>query len=143
MLEDAKRFAKTNNLRVVEISNYIENKISHRTITDAGVEEFLGLFAHSKAVFTNAFHGTCFALTFEKPFLTYARGTKDSRVTSLLSELGLMTAFVGWETRDAAPSEIDFETIRVRLETLRNESETFLLDALSGLLNPETPGGNA
>lgn len=59
---------------------------------EAGPEEFLWLVDHSDFVVTTSFHGTVFALNFDKPFLTVCqKGDRNvnARLISLAEKLGV------------------------------------------------------
>lgn len=55
-------------------------------IKDAGPLEFLSLIKNASFIITTSFHGTAFALNFEKPFYSVVKSfdNKDSRLLSLL-----------------------------------------------------------
>lgn len=56
---------------------------------DVGPREFLSMIKHAEFVVTNSFHGTAFSATYEKPFLSIVSGKADTRMESLLHQLGL------------------------------------------------------
>ena len=63
-------------------------KVSIKKIVD--LNDFMWYFSHSKAIFTDSFHGTIFSIIFKKPFITlrnYARG--GERFLSLLEPIKL------------------------------------------------------
>ncbi len=131
MIRDAKKIARARNLKVVELSVYIHNKLDHKTVVSAGIEEFIGYFKHADFVVTNAFHGVCFSLVFKKDFFTYARGTKDSRVTSILSLLGLNDRFL-LNTDELPPlAPIDYTAVYQLLDEERRKSRAYLDQALT------------
>lgn len=131
MLKDAKKIAKEKNLKVIELSVYWHNFYRNKVKLDVGIEEFLGYFQNASYVLTNAFHGVCFSLIFKKDFYTYARGTKDSRVTSILHLLELDYKFIDNEEKLPPLKEIDYENVYRNLERERKSSAKFLFDALS------------
>lgn len=55
------------------------------------VEEFLSYIYHAEKVVTDSFHGTCFAIIFNKPFRTFDnKGRGSSRFESLFKTFGLV-----------------------------------------------------
>lgn len=131
MVRDAQKIAAARGLDVVEISVYIHNKRDHTTHVSPGIEQFLGYFANADYVLTNAFHGLCFSTVFKKDFLAYARGTKDSRVTSLLGLLGLDEHFMPPKTPAPDLPPIDWDEVYVKLEEQRRISRDFLFNAIN------------
>lgn len=130
MLRDAKKTAKEKGLKVIEISVYYYNFYMNKVKTTIGIEEFLGYFKNADYVFTNAFHGVCFSLIYKKNFYTYARGTKDSRVTSILHLLELDSKFLQNDQELPALEDIDYEKVYRNLERERKSSSDFLFSAL-------------
>jgi len=132
MVRDAQRIAARRGLEVVEISVYVHNKLDHTTHVSPGIEQFLGYMANADYILTNAFHGLCFATVFKKEFLAYARGTKDSRVTSLLGLLGMDDRFMPPKTPvpEHLPA-IDWAAVYARLAEQRKVSADFLFGAIS------------
>lgn len=60
----------------------------------AGPGEFLGYIKNAACIFTNSFHGTCFASIYHKPFYTYtAKRAMISRVNDMAQSLGLESHF--------------------------------------------------
>lgn len=51
-------------------------------------EDWISLFAHADRVITDSFHGSCFSLIFEKPFIA-VKARQTGRFDSLASVLGL------------------------------------------------------
>ena len=57
---------------------------------DLDVEEFLAYFMRARAVVTDSFHGTCFAVIFNKPFRCFYNEVRgNARFVSLFESLGL------------------------------------------------------
>lgn len=130
MVLDAKKTAKELGLKVIEISVYYYNFYLDKVKTTIGIEEFLGYFKNASYVFTNAFHGVCFSIVYRKDFYTYARGTKDSRVTSILHLLGLDSKFLQNDEELPAISSIDYDRVYENLDRERKSSQYFLFRAL-------------
>jgi len=131
MLRDAKKVAQQKNMKVIELSVYYNNFYLNKVKLSIGIEEFLGYFQNASYVFTNAFHGVCFSLIFKKNFYTYARGTKDSRVTSILHLLELDSKFLENDEELPPIEDIDYQKVYRNLERERKNSEEFLFNALN------------
>ncbi len=105
-------------------------------IADAGPAEFLGLFLHAAAVVTNSFHGTAFAVNFQKPvFPVIPEGMKNSgRIFGLLEMTGLTGRAIA--AGKAAPQELEFaydaSDVAARLDTARAASLDYLASAVRG-----------
>ena len=131
MLKDAKRIAAEKGLQVIEISVFYTNIFKNKVKLSIGIEEFLGYFQYADCVLTNAFHGVCFSIINKKSFYTYARGTKDSRVTSILHLLHLDDKFIDNEETLGAFEEIDYDQVYTYLQEEREKSGKFLMDAFA------------
>lgn len=131
MLEDAHKIAKERGLEVIEISVFYTNIFRNKVKLSIGIEEFLGYFIHADFILTNAFHGVCFSLINKKSFYTYARGTKDSRVTSILHLLHLDDRFLQNDQEMPAVTEIDYDDVYKHLQAEREKSAKFLTDAFA------------
>lgn len=58
-------------------------------IRDAGPLDFLCMIKNAQYVVTDSFHGVCFSIIFNKPFIAVVEGAHSSRIESLLNRLGL------------------------------------------------------
>ena len=79
-------------------------------------DELLGYIAGARHVVTNSFHGTAFSILFEKKFTVETAHAKSSRVTALLSLLGI----------ENPEGETDWGAVRARLETERARTAAYL-----------------
>lgn len=115
----AKCYAKKRDLRIVELSRYPWNGLEHRTITDAGIEEFLSLIKNSEAVFSNSFHGVCFSLIFQKEFYAFSRET-GKKIEDICNRLDLSSRFV--QDVFIMHKPIDYLKVQETLHRLKQES---------------------
>lgn len=85
-----KRLSDSTGLPVYRIpgSTVAKTKPIHRVMRSAGPREFLGLFRKAAYVVTNSFHGTAFALNMGRPLVGVAHTNRNSRMTSVLDQLG-------------------------------------------------------
>lgn len=101
---------------------------------DVGPCEFLSMIKHAEFVVTNSFHGTAFATTFEKPYVSIVTGNADTRMKSLLDQLGLSDHLVKKEEMNIDKLlKTDFSKVRAKKTDLRKASIEFLINSLKGL----------
>ncbi|MBR3640471.1 MAG: polysaccharide pyruvyl transferase family protein [Oscillibacter sp.] len=109
-----------------------------KQIFSAGPAEFLTLFSRAEYVVTNSFHGTVFAVQYEKPFFTAVSPAETaaperSRTYSLLSSLGIAERIVGTGESASLDEEVDWAAVRDRLTAQRRASMAYLKAALENL----------
>jgi hypothetical protein len=105
-----------------------------QNIRTAGPEEFVELFANARFVITDSFHGTCFSVNFEKPFVCIpaAPKSKANRQEGLLSDLGLLNRIVYDESEFSGITfDLDYSQAREKLRMLREDSLAFLEEAIT------------
>jgi hypothetical protein len=95
------------------------------------MNDWLSAFYYSDVVITDSFHGTVFAVMFNKPFLTVMnKGRGAPRFESFLGKLGLLSRLVdSVENVDevlANLPEIDWSLVDGKLEAWRQRSLDFL-----------------
>ena len=101
---------------------------------DVGPREFLSMVKHAEFVVTNSFHGTAFSTTYEKPYVSIVSGKPDTRMASLLNQLGLSDHLVTKDKLDVqAMINTDFTAVREKKAALRQSSFDFLKRSLAGL----------
>lgn len=83
----AQLIAKDKNLKIY---SFFKNEYSDEIIDNYGPIEFISLIKNSEYVISNSFHGTAFAIIYEKDFLVIDRKEKlNTRMRDLLKLLGL------------------------------------------------------
>lgn len=101
--------------------------------------EWVGLIEHASFVVTNSFHGTVFAIINRKPFISFPRvdeAGQNGRMQELLADLGLEKRFIipknlsREQINSLVEDEIDWGDVELRLSRLRQESCSFLTQAL-------------
>lgn len=101
---------------------------------DVGPCEFLSMIKNADFVVTNSFHGTAFSTIFEKPYVSIVSGKADTRMDSLLKQLGLSNHLV---TKDNVNIDemlsADFNSVKDKKAALRKDSLDFLKSSLRGL----------
>ena len=91
--------------------------------------DFLYLFKNASLVITTSFHGTAFALNFERPFYSILDDnvTFDDRIYSLLQEVGAEDRVVKLNSKVSDIStEMDYERISANLQEKRVDSFEYL-----------------
>lgn len=102
--------------------------------TDHSVENWLGKMADAEFVVTDSFHGTVFALLFNKPFICFPNVQRGfERFTTLDIELGIGQRFAlaGREARDILKMDMDWEAINGRRNQWASAGRSFLERALN------------
>ncbi len=121
-------FSKKLNLKVVAIDRMLLpiTKVDKHVRT-AGPKEFIELYAKASFVITDSFHGTCFAVNFEKPFACISANERANRQESLLSLLGIKERLMYKEDDflNLAP-EVDYDNVTKKLAKIRDESLNYI-----------------
>ncbi|MBD0850591.1 polysaccharide pyruvyl transferase family protein [Maribacter arenosus] len=125
-------FAKKLDMKIVAIDRMLLpiTKIDMH-VRDAGPNEFIHLYANASFVITDSFHGTCFAVNFEKPFACISANEKANRQESLLELLGLRERIMYKENDfNTLPSLVDYVSVTRKLEIIRNASLQYIAAAV-------------
>lgn len=78
-------FAKKNGLEVIYVASQGREDDFEKVYPT--VEEWLSYMRDAKYVITNSFHGSAFALLFEKPFLTFPLAGSDSKMNGRIETM--------------------------------------------------------
>lgn len=102
---------------------------------DIGPCEFLSMIKNAEFVVTNSFHGTAFATTYERPYVSIvSNGKADLRMTSLLKQLGLEANLDSADNFDVNNLiHTNFKEVAEKKALLRKSSFKYLEKALDGL----------
>ena len=99
------------------------------------LNDFFWYFNHSKAIFTDSFHGTVFSIIFKKPFITmknYKRG--GERFLSLLNPINLTNRLFDKPNcineRYELYDSIDYEIPYQKLNVIKSFSYNWLKNSL-------------
>ena len=125
MNQFAKKLAKENGWKIVEISLRATNDENTRAFYEAGVEEFLSLVKHAEFVVTNSFHGLIFSVQFKKPFVVFSREQANVKIDELLEFFGLKSQklITGEENYN---KNINYDDVHDRIEEGRIKSLNYL-----------------
>lgn len=103
-------------------------------IVSASPEEFLGLVSNAELVLTTSFHGTAFAINYNKPVyaIVQSQTSTDSRLVDLMQSVGLSSRILCMG--DSFPHKREFfdmpASVADRLKALRKDSLNYLYSAL-------------
>lgn len=140
---------KTND-DLIEAAKYVSNKLNlpvynivpppramfkgiYRKL-DIGPCEFLSMIKNAEFVVTNSFHGTAFATIFERPYVSVVTDKVDTRMESLLNQLGLSDHLVTKDNIDVEQMiATDFDTVKAKKMLLRKSSFEYIEKALKGI----------
>ena len=125
---------KEYNKVIAELSAGIEiiqaNNIWGESNAMTGPCEFLWLVDHADYVFTGSFHGTAFAVNFEKKFVSFnAVSSVFSRIETLLDVIGLQER-IYTPQREFVDHEINYAEVEKKLNIMREKSMSYLKDCL-------------
>lgn len=104
-----------------------------------GPQEFLNEIRNSSYLFTDSFHGSIFAIHFEVDFYTFKRfndhtkNNQNSRIVNLFEKLNLLERFLSEKELNHVEqlTEIDYLSVKSRLDREREDSLAFLKNALA------------
>ena len=104
-----------------------------------GPQEFLNEIRNCSYLFTDSFHGSIFAIHFEVDFYTFkrfndhAKNNQNSRIVNLFEKLDLLERFLSEKELNHVEqlTEIDYLSVKSRLDVEREDSLAFLKNALA------------
>lgn len=129
LLKTAKEFAQKNNLEVMELSLFKDNKTIEKKILTASVEEFLGYVDRAEYIFTNSYHGICFSVLFNKQFYAFARTGNSEKIQSVLESFGLGERLYDEET-GLIDKKIDYDIVKPQIAKVVAEAKDFINTAI-------------
>lgn len=108
------------------------NFSNEQHIKDAGPVEFIELFANASFIVTNSFHGTCFSVNFNIPFIVTSPLSSINRIENLLSIVGASDRIKlhADNVQEIISEDIDFDYANTRLESLRIECKKYIKDTI-------------
>lgn len=118
---------------IIEIRSNVSLYKNNQYKESLGPGDFVSLISNATFILSCSFHGTAFAVNFHKPFYSVLIEGLDSRVTSILSQIGLLNRGVR-SVNDIDVKElfnIDYGVVEGRLNVLRKESLSFIDKSLS------------
>lgn len=108
---------------------------SLNVLENASCETFLKVFKNSKFIVTNSYHGVCFSIIFNKPFICIPNKLRGyTRFLSLLKQFNLQDRMVDsleeLKEKSYLLEPFDYSNINQIIEEKRTKSLTWLKDAL-------------
>lgn len=131
-VEYARKVADKQGWKVVMMSNtYNRFPGVDQNIPFCGPAQFLWLFDHADYVVTNSFHGTAFAVNFNRPFISVIKRNSPQRAQTLLNNVGLSERLLTDISQvDKLPNKIDWASVNAKLNNLRSDSKEYLINAI-------------
>lgn len=123
------------NREILVMSGYskIKHKVKATNVEGCSISTFIHLFANADLVITSSFHGTAFALNFQRPLLCITPSKQsDDRQSSLLKLLGVENSkvYAGQDVHQINPY-YSTEFVKNKLESLRSCSLSWISNALN------------
>ncbi|MBE6588777.1 MAG: 4Fe-4S dicluster domain-containing protein [Ruminococcaceae bacterium] len=146
-IKAAEDTAKRMNMELICVANArmkgnMEANWTIPKLDDLPIETWLWYFKNAEMVFTDSFHGTCFSIIFEKPFISIAnKGRGSDRFYSLTEIFGLanrvFNAPADIEGKDYLFTDaIDYNDVNDRIAKERARSLKWVKDALDAPKHP-------
>ena len=128
----ALKLANAKRLKIVNFADTFEfiKGADNRLINDP--HDFLRYIAAADYVLTDSFHGTAFSLIFAKQVICVSPPKYSTRLNSLLAKVGCndrMAESVE-EVLAISQNDIDYSSVREKIDDYVSESENFLREAL-------------
>ena len=130
VLEFANKLAKSKHEKIVfcTLDNLFAIKNKNNTVNPSP-EEFLGYIKNADYVVTNSFHGTVFSIIFKKVFFVIKNvnpNHDNSRLTNVLSLLGLESQLVDSSFSPDNLEDIDYLDVENKLEAMKKLSKAYI-----------------
>ncbi len=98
----------------------------------SGIEEFLSLVKHADFVVTNSYHGSIFAMQFERPFYMFISTNRRSRLDNLVEMFGIEDRVVkGYMSPAQMNMDIDFDKIKKIMREKKKTSMQYISEAIA------------
>lgn len=131
-LNEIRKYAIDEGLKLqIASCQYAERFFKKDELVMPSPEEWLQKYRDAKCIVTNTFHGTAFAIIFQKPFVTIlqsgASATQNTRMLSLLEMFGLKERIWGGHRQlaDIMSIQIDWKKVESKLHEYRKKSDDF------------------
>lgn len=129
-----KELADKTNKKIVVVGGNVLRQLRNRDkqvvyAWDLTPGQWLHLIHHASCVVTNSFHGTAFAIHYQKDFYVEPAPRANSRLTQIICTCGLEERVVGKCEADLE-AHIDYEKVRERLAPEAERSLTYLRESI-------------
>jgi len=135
----ARKYARKHKLKVIYIfQNPREVLTVGKKKYGVDPKEFISLFEGAEAIFTDSFHGTAFAVNFNKAFYSLVRrnhtgpSSRISRIKGFLEIFDLQDRLLFPKQKMSFSDKINFDEVNKKLEIERNNSLDYLKKSLAG-----------
>lgn len=127
LLEAARRLSEKTGVKILYLNNQYKKNRDIARIRYSTPEEYVGWFAGAEYVFTNSFHGTAFAVIFQKKLKVELETAKKFNVRSrdLLMSCGLQQCVLKNNEEDMI-FDIDWAGTKRSLDAMRRRSLDYL-----------------
>ena len=128
----AQKFADRHGLKLVFMHGRVKDRFDPRKhpVYGVGPREFLGLVDGAEYIFTNSFHGAAISVALGKKFYVEYSSDTNSRLTNLVELLGISQCVADEGVLEREPVVIDYESVDEKLTKLRQDSMTYLREAV-------------
>lgn len=124
--EIANAISKKTGLPIYNITTSTKSFFGDKVIKNAGPKEWIEYFYNAEFIVTSSFHGTAFAINFEKQFYTYAKNNRASRIVDLLSSLGIESRRISNADDVDLSKQINYAQVNEKLNGERKKSFEFI-----------------
>jgi hypothetical protein len=109
-------------------------KVPHgTTLSNCGIQDFLGLFKNARFVITNSFHGTIFSLIFNRNFFSVWYNDNPYRALDLLERVNIRERIIKAKSEILnVPLELEFDEVNKKVDEIRMQGLSFLTAAIEG-----------
>lgn len=135
LLNFAKKLKEDTGLEIIYLNPRRKHSFGRCSAAKAGPEEFVELFLNADYIVTNSFHGTIFAINFNKKFvvdLDTGEGNTNSRIEGILDIFGLNNRIVQDVNLNKMYNNIDYNKINEKISYLREDSLSVLFNMING-----------
>jgi len=130
VLQQAKEIANKRNLKLYWVCPTYKFKRSlgvDKVYNFASIKDFIYLFANADFIIASSFHGTAFAINFNKEFLSVSPGKYNTRVCSLLKLCKLENRYISDRIKtNESLTSIDYNSVNSILNVERRNSISYL-----------------
>ena len=130
LTEIARTISKKTGLPIYNITTSTKSRFGNKVIKNAGPKEWVEYFYNAEFIVTSSFHGTAFAINFNKQFYTYAKNNRSSRIVDLLNTVGLSERRISNENEINLDQIIDYIDINTTINNKKTNSYSFIYSIL-------------
>lgn len=130
LLDYAFSYAKARGLKILSL-NSLNTRRGYKEVSNASIEQFLGLINDAECVFTTSFHGLALSINLHTTFYfeTPQSSTNNTeRLLNITDKLDLSDRNLAFGVSEDA---IGWEKVEGKLNGLRKESMDFLINAIN------------